>query len=398
MGKQGGGAFNQRDLTVLILFANQASIAIDNARLFQKLSEEEGRLRLVLNSAAEAIYGIDMEGICTLANPACLRMLGYAREEELIGKQMHATIHHSRADGCPLPMSECSVFKDVLEGREAHTDSEVHWRKDGTSFPVEYWAHPKVQDGRVVGAVVTFVDITERKKAEDALQRSNADLERFAYSVSHDMRQPLRAISGHLQLLKLSLKDKLDENDRENLGFALDGAHRMDSMIVSLLEYSRVGRKTESKQFIASRVSLDEALGFLKPLIDETHTEMRLSGEWPQVFASHDELARLIQNLVGNAIKFREKEQPALVEINSTVEGKAWRVCVRDYGVGINSKQIGRLFQFFSRLQSRGRFEGTGMGLALCRRIVEQHNGRIWVESEGEGKGSVFMFELPLPM
>ena len=210
------------------------------------------------------------------------------------------------------------------------------------------------------------------------------------------MRQPLRAVSGHLQLLQRSLKDKLDENDRENLGFALEGARRMDSMIVSLLDYSRVGRKTESKQRIDSRVSLDEAIGFLAPLIEEAKAEVKLSGHWPQVFASRDELTRLFQNLIGNAIKFCEADQPVLVEIDSSVHNDTWRVSVRDHGVGINPQQIGRLFQFFSRLQSRDRFEGTGMGLALCRRIVEHHDGRIWVESEGINKGSTFIFELKL--
>lgn len=250
--------------------------------------------------------------------------------------------------------------------------------------------------GKALRSIGTVQDITERQKTEDALQRSNTDLERFAYSVSHDMRQPLRAVSGHLQLLQRSLKDKLDEDERENLGFALEGARRMDSMIVSLLDYSRVGRKTEAKQWMESRVSLDEALGFLAPLIGDTKAQISVSGEWPQAFASRDELTRLFQNLIGNAIKFREAEQTALVEIDSSVHGETWRVSVRDHGVGINAQQIGRLFQFFSRLQSRTRFEGTGMGLALCRRIVEHHHGRIWVESEGEGKGSVFMFELPL--
>lgn len=239
-------------------------------------------------------------------------------------------------------------------------------------------------------------DITDRKKSEQALKRSNADLERFAYSVSHDMRQPLRAVSGHLQLLQRSMKDKLDEDERENMAFALEGARRMDSMIVSLLDYSRVGRKTESKQWMSSRVSLDEAVGFLEAVIGETKAEVVSRGDWPQVFASRDELTRLFQNLIGNAIKFRDPGQSARIEIDSSVQGETWRVAVRDHGVGIDPQQIDRLFQFFSRLQSRSRFEGTGMGLALCRRIVEHHDGRIWAESEGEGKGSVFIFELPL--
>jgi signal transduction histidine kinase len=170
----------------------------------------------------------------------------------------------------------------------------------------------------------------------------------------------------------------------------------MDSMIVSLLEYSRVGRKTEAKAWQPARAALDEALGFLDPVIRDTSAGVSVGGDWPQVYASRDELTRLFQNMVGNGIKFCDPGQVPRVEIESAVEGGRWRVIVRDHGIGIDPSQSGRLFQFFSRLQSRGRFDGTGMGLALCRRIVEHHGGRIWAESEGDGKGSTFAFELPL--
>jgi diguanylate cyclase (GGDEF)-like protein/PAS domain S-box-containing protein len=170
MGKRGSGAFNAHDLTVLTLFANQASIAIDNARLFQRLGAEESRLRLVLESASEAIYGIDMEGHCTFANPACLRMLGYTSELELIGKLMHATIHHSRPNGSPIPLAECKAHCSIQEGCESHAADEVYWRRDGSSFPVEYWAHPQLQDGQISGAVITFIDISERKASAEALE------------------------------------------------------------------------------------------------------------------------------------------------------------------------------------------------------------------------------------
>ena len=230
----------------------------------------------------------------------------------------------------------------------------------------------------------------------EALQRSNADLEQFAYSVSHDMRQPLRSVTGHLQLLEKGLSDQLDADNRENLAFALDGAKRMDAMIVSLLDYSRVGRKTEAKQWLASRQPLDEALGFLAQSIEEAHASVDIGGDWPRIFASRDELTRLFQNLIGNALKYHEPDQPPRIEVTASVSAECWRVMVRDHGIGIDPRQSDRLFQFFSRLQSRTRFEGAGMGLALCRRIVEHHAGRIWVESEGPGQGSTFIFELPL--
>lgn len=245
-------------------------------------------------------------------------------------------------------------------------------------------------------------DISLRKHDEqllqqktEALQRSNADLEQFAYSVSHDMRQPLRTIAGHLQLLERSLKDSLDQDDRENLSFALDGAKRMDSMIVSLLEFSRVGRKTSPKAQIDSQETLVEALFFLEQEIKQTGAVIERLGDWPQVFASRNELVRLFQNLIGNALKYQEQGVKPHIALVSQLNDGNWQVSIRDNGIGIDPGQFDRLFQFFSRLQSRSRFEGTGMGLALCRRIVEHHGGRIWVESSGDGQGSSFIFVIP---
>ena len=351
------------------------------------LRESEQRFRSMFHKHSSIMLLIDPhDGKIVDANAAAVVFYGYSED----------TLRSMRIDQLnTLPEEEIhQEYQLALEEKRNHFVFP-HRLANGEIRTVEVYSSPIDDNGREMLFSIIY-DITERKKAEDALQRSNADLERFAYSVSHDMRQPLRAVSGHLQLLKLCLNDKMDDNDRTNLGFALDGALRMDSMILSLLDYSRVGRKTESKQWITSRTSLDEALGFLAPLIAETKAEIKVGGEWPQVFASRDELIRLFQNLINNAIKFRDAGKKAVVEIDSTVHGEMWRVSVRDHGIGVDPQQIGRLFQFFGRLQSRERFEGTGMGLALCRRIVEHHNGRIWLESEGEGKGSTFIFELCL--
>jgi len=351
------------------------------------LRESEQRFRNMFHKHSSIMLLVDPKsGEIVDANHAAENFYGYSKNRlcDMKINQLNT-----------LPEEEIrSEWQMAMEEKRNHFEFP-HRLSNGEIRTVEVYSTPIDDSGRELLFSIIY-DITERNRTKEALQRSNADLERFAYSVSHDMRQPLRAVSGHLQLLQLGLKGKLDDDDRENLGFALEGARRMDSMIVSLLDYSRVGRKTQSKQWIPSRDSLDDALGFLTPLINETKAEIKLSGIWPQVFASRDELTRLFQNLISNAIKFRETDQSALVEIDSSVIGEYWRVSVRDHGVGIDPKQIDRLFQFFSRLQSRSRFEGTGMGLALCRRIVEHHKGRIWVESEGEGKGSLFIFEIQL--
>lgn len=239
-------------------------------------------------------------------------------------------------------------------------------------------------------------DVTARKRIEQELKRSNEELEQFAYAVSHDMRQPLRMISGHLQILERSLAATLDAEQRESMNFARNGAIRMDSMIVSLLEYSRVGRKTEPMARIASRDALDEALRFLKPHTDETGAIIVMDGEWPEVYASRDELSRLLQNLIGNGVKYHADGVIPSLQLHSVVMSQSWRVEICDNGIGIDPAQHGRLFKVFSRLNARSQYEGSGVGLALCRKIVEHHAGVIGVESAGEGMGSCFWFELPL--
>jgi light-regulated signal transduction histidine kinase (bacteriophytochrome) len=224
------------------------------------------------------------------------------------------------------------------------------------------------------------------------------------------MRQPLRMISSYLQLLHKGLGNTLGPEQREYFNFAIDGAKRLDAMLLGLLDYSRVGRKGEPMVWIDSRVVLDEALLFLRPSIAEAQAQMTIDGVWPRVFVSPDELLRLLQNLMDNALKFRVAARVPHITIASAVmstsngevsfglpgdSGQTWQVCIDDNGVGLAPDQISRLFQVFQRLQSRTAYEGTGIGLALCRKIAERHGGHIWAESRGEGLGSRFCVALP---
>ena len=268
------------------------------------------------------------------------------------------------------------------------------------------------------------MDITARKHAEVALAektqellRSNSELEQFSYGISHDMRQPLRMISSYLQLLHKGLGNTLGPEQREYFNFAIDGAKRLDAMLLGLLDYSRVGRKGQPMVWIDSHTVLDEALLFLRPSIAEAQAQMTIDGVWPRVFVSPDELLRLLQNLMENALKFRVAARVPHITIASAVmstsngelssrapgnpgspssdSGQTWQVCIDDNGVGLAPDQISRLFQVFQRLQSRTAYEGTGIGLALCRKIAERHGGHIWAESRGEGLGSRFCVALP---
>jgi PAS domain S-box-containing protein len=252
---------------------------------------------------------------------------------------------------------------------------------------------PEGTPTRFIGIVQ---DITDRKLMEAELKRSNADLEQFAYAVSHDMRQPLRMVTSYLTLLKNSLVQPLDEEQQQFLQFAVDGAKRMDAMILSLLDYSRVGHKTTAITHIDSGAALNEALAFLKPELQSSGGTITLFGSWPIIMASHDELMRLLQNLIANALKYHRENKPPCVEVSTLITATTLKVAVRDNGIGIDNQQFNRLFKVFSRLNAHSRFEGTGVGLALCRKIVEHHGGKIGVESGGEEQGSVFWFELPL--
>jgi PAS domain S-box-containing protein len=367
----------------------------DRKRSEEALKRQESLLRTVLASLPVGVWVTDTQGAIQTVNEAGRRIWGGAR---YIGPEHYGEYTGWWHDtGKLIEAQEWAAARAIING-ETSLDEVVDIQCfDGTRKTILNAAIPlRDEHGEIMGAIVVNQDITERIAAETALLQSNADLEQFAYSVSHDMRQPLRTVVGHLQLLERGLSGKLDDEDRENLNFALDGARRMDEMIVSLLDYSRVGRKTESKRWMLSKEALDEALGFLMPVIEEAGAELNIGGQWPRIFASRDEMTRLFQNLIGNAIKYHAIGQSPRIEVKSAVSANCWRVSVRDNGIGIDPRQIDRLFQFFSRLQSRARFEGTGMGLALCRRIVEHHGGRIRAESAGEGQGSTFIFELPI--
>jgi|GEM_PF-2259404 len=271
-------------------------------------------------------------------------------------------------------------------------------RPDGQLRWVHVKTHPvRGHQDEIIRVAGIAQDVTQQVDVEQALQASNQELEQFAYVASHDLRQPLRMINSYLQLLERRLDEQLDADTRIMMDFARGGAQRLDQMLVSLLEYSRVGRKGEPKQVISSYAAVEEALAFLKPQLDEASAEVNMpeASVWPEVFASRDELTRLFQNLIGNAIKYAAPNEVPKVDLNVVEEGEFWRFTVKDQGIGIDPEQFGRLFQVFQRLQTRDQYEGSGIGLAVARKIVERHGGEIWVESEGEGLGSAFYFTLP---
>ncbi len=233
----------------------------------------------------------------------------------------------------------------------------------------------------------------ELKKTMDELARSNKDLEQFAYAVSHDLQEPLRTVGSYVDLLAEKYKGKLDEKADKYISYTIDGANRMSTLINDLLAYSRVG--TRGKQFAPVEMSsvFKKAAGNLNKAIDEGHAVVT-SDQLPQVFGDESQLVQLLQNLIGNAIKFRKKDVQSRIHISAERKGDQWVFGVHDNGIGIEPGFQERIFTVFQRLHTREEYPGTGIGLAICRRIVERHEGRIWVESK-PGEGSTFYFTLP---
>jgi len=252
---------------------------------------------------------------------------------------------------------------------------------------------------QIAGAIANVRLFTERKHAEEALEekteelaRSNKDLEQFAYVASHDLQEPLRMVTSYVQLLAKRYKGKLDSDADEFIGFAEDGATRMWKLINDLLTYSRVGTREKELKPTDCETALNQSLNNLKVAIEEngavvTHDPL------PTVMVDNPQWVQLFQNLIGNAIKFRGNEPPR-VHISASRNGNGWTFSVRDNGIGIAPEYSERIFIIFQRLHGRQEYAGTGIGLAICKKIVERHGGRIWVESE-VGKGATFYFSFP---
>jgi len=243
------------------------------------------------------------------------------------------------------------------------------------------------------GLAVTSRNITERKKSEQELARSNAELEQFAYVASHDLQAPLSTIASYAQLLKERYKNKIDANGIKFIDKMIKGSVRMQCLIDDLLEYSRVSRKIKDFEHTDCNQILREACANLQLSIRKNQAEIQCCN-LPLIMADSYQIMQLFQNLIGNALKYRSEENPV---IKISVEGQEsyWLFSVKDNGIGINSQYYERIFQIFQRLHTQEEYVGTGIGLAICQKIIERHSGRIWVESQ-VGIGSTFYFTIPI--
>jgi PAS domain S-box-containing protein len=364
---------------------------IELERQAEDLARAQQDWERTFDAVPDLIAILDLQHRVVRANRAMAQRLG-AEPHACAGLACYHCVHGRDAppDGCPHALL-------LADGRE-HI-AEVHEDRLGGDFLVSCTPLTD-RRGRLVGSVHVARDITERKRAEEALQRaaeelkrSNQDLEHFAYMASHDLQEPVRVISGMLQLLERRCGPQLDEKAREFIAFAVDGAGRMANMIRDLLAYSRVDRKPKATEPADVDAALAAALADLAATVREagatiTHDPL------PRLVADGRQLEQLFQNLLGNAVKFRKAGQPCAIHVGAERREKGWTIFVRDNGIGIAPEQHVRIFEIFQRLYSQEKYSGTGIGLAICKRIVERHGGRIWVESQ-PNEGATFCFTVP---
>ncbi|MBD1922960.1 PAS domain S-box protein [Microcoleus sp. FACHB-831] len=366
----------------------------------EALRESESRFRRVVDSNMIGIIFWKVNGNITEANDAFLEMVGYTRED-LLSEKVN-WIHITPAEY--IHLDEKGIQEMAANGVCTPFEKE-YIRKDGSRIPVLVGG--AILEGHEDTGVCFVIDIsdavaaaTQRKRMEHELAeqakelaRSNADLAQFAYVASHDLQEPLRMVASYTQLLSRRYKGKLDEDADEFIAFAVDGANRMQKLIKDLLEYSRIG--TRGKQFapVECESIFEDAIANLQIAIEESGAIVKRDA-LPTVWGDSTQLGQLLQNLIGNAIKFCGNPPPR-IHVSAQKGENEWIFSVRDNGIGIEPDQRDRIFVIFQRLHSRAEYPGTGIGLALCKKIVERHGGQIWVQSQ-PGQGSVFHFTIPL--
>ena len=356
----------------------------DRKRAEQALREASSYNRSLIEASLDPLFTISTEGKITDANTATEMITGHPREE-LIGTDF--------ADYFSDPEKARSGYETVFRDGIVKNYELTIRHEDGTFTPVLYNASLYRDDsGKTVGIFAAARDISERKRAQDELIRSNKDLQHFAYVASHDLQEPLRNVATCLQLLEKDYKDKLDPNADQLINYAVDSSVRMKALIEGLLAYSRIATKGKPQEQLDCEQILQRAVTNLSSAITEAEAVIT-HDPLPTISADDTQLLQVFQNLIGNAIKFR-RDDPPRIHVSAVKNRNEWMFSVKDNGIGIESQHLERIFVIFQRLHKRSEYEGTGMGLAIVKKVVERHGGRVWVESE-PGVGTTVYFTLP---
>ncbi|MHB0956222.1 MAG: PAS domain S-box protein [Pirellulaceae bacterium] len=368
----------------------------ERKRAERALRESEQQYRVVAEFTYDWEFWLRPDGRYHYVSPSVERITGRCVTPETLATDfLRLTVHPDDLDWRLEHMRQELAGEGPCETeyRIVRPDGEVRW--------IHHCSQP-IRDGagQFLGIRGSNRDTTERKRAEESLQRtandlarSNKDLEQFAYVASHDLQEPLRMVAGYLQLLSERYLGRLDEKADKFIGYAVDGAERMSGLIHDLLDYSRVNTRAEQFRDTCAEKTLDSALRNLRAAIEESGAAIS-HDPLPVVRADETQLAQLFQNLVGNAVKFRSPHRTAQIHISARQERREWLFTVQDNGIGFDEKYQDKMFLIFQRLHSRGKYPGTGIGLAICKRIVERHGGTIWARAE-PGEGATFCFTIP---
>jgi PAS domain S-box-containing protein len=406
----------------------QESLAVSQ----ESLRESEAHSRLLLESAGEGIYGVDSHGRCIFFNPVGAKILGFQGPEQLLGKDMHAIMHHAYPDGTPYPADKCRASRTYRNGEPAHVDDEVFWRADGSSVPVEYRSYPIYRNGRLAGAVVNFSDISERKRAEseirtahDALAEerarladrvaertaeldlANADLARiarakdeFLAAMSHELRTPLTSILGLSETLEDGLLGALSERQAKAARTIRENGTHLLALINDILDLAKVesGKMEIVWDEVPAAQLWDASLRMIRQSAERKGLGISTNIDQAVRLLRGDSrrLKQMLVNLLGNAVKFTPSGGRIGLDVSADPDRHRVRIGVWDTGIGIPAEQRARLFEPFVQLDSRlsRQYDGSGLGLALLHSMVELHGGDISVESE-VGQGSRFEVTLP---
>ncbi len=357
----------------------------------QAIEKERTRLQLILDSLPVAVALADETGSLQIVNKMTQELWAGATENI---NQVSEYIGYQPGTEVQLKSEDWPIIRALKQGATILNEEIDVKRLDGTRGTVLASAIPmKDENGKINGALVAYMDITELKELERNLARSNVDLQQFAYIASHDLQEPLRMVTNYLSLLDRRYHDKLDAKAQEYIDFALAGGVRMRQLINDLLEYSRVDAVSKVFTPVDMKDVVSKSLAILEESIKETDAEITIE-PLPMILADESQMAQLMQNLISNAIKFHGPERPKIVI--SAFEGvRVVTFAIKDNGIGMNMQHADKIFQMFQRLHGRDEYPGTGVGLAIAKKIVDHHGGRIWAESE-ERKGATFFFTIPI--
>jgi len=358
-------------------------------------AEIQARLAAIVDSSDDAIISKDLNGVITSWNQSAQRLFGYTAAEAIGQPVASLLIPDDRQE------EEPEILSRLRRGERVDHFATKRKCKDGTLIDISLTISPvRNAHGVIIGASKIGRDITSQtrdqeviRSANEALKQSNADLEQFAYSASHDLQEPLRMVSAYGELLRKKYSARLDENANEYIEYVVEGALRMERLLRDLRAFTRATVGVQGPPpVVDSQAVLGTALSNLKTSIDESGAEITFD-PLPSVSIYAFQLEQVFQNIIGNAIRYRSAAPPR-IHVSAERDGDAWKFSVRDNGIGIESEYKEQIFGLFKRLHAASEYPGTGMGLAICQRVVERSGGRIWVESE-PGRGSTFYFVLP---